>query len=138
MWSILFGWGGSAEPVLPFLGADKGTYNAGARPFFTYLSIEFFMKKHIPQIRILSPDHERTTQVAQKVQHAMTAHDLSYPVHNVFCHLESGRCGVRSGTVALEVDGGIVWVGEECTDPLADAFCRSLIAYLEKKKAEFA
>lgn len=95
------------------------------------------MKEYIPNIRIISVDHDRTTLAAQRLRHALDAHGLKhYPVMNVFCHLESGRWGVHSGTVAIDVDGQIIWRGPELTEKLAEQFCAGLPVYIKQKKEE--
>ncbi len=91
------------------------------------------MATYTPQIRIISVDHDRTVTASQRLQHAMTKQKQHYTIHNVFCHLEAGRCGVLSGAVALEVDGSIVWMGSELTDNLATQFCNGLTAYVAQQ-----
>jgi hypothetical protein len=88
-------------------------------------------KDYIPQIRVISVDHERTSLAERRLRHALDAHDLRrYPVRSVFCHLESGRCGVSSGQIAVEVDGGIIWKGKEITEKLAESFAAGLPDYV--------
>lgn len=92
------------------------------------------MKQQIPSLRIISVDHDRTILAEQRLRKAMNAAGLKYvPIRNVFCHLESGRCGIKSGTVAVEVDGCIVWGGKELTERLADLLCEGLTNYIQKQ-----
>jgi len=89
------------------------------------------MKASVPQIRIISVDHERTSATETLLRHAMTRRDLHHcPLRAVYCHLEAGRCGVRSGSVALEVDGSIVWAGAQLTETMAETFCDGLERYM--------
>ena len=95
------------------------------------------MKEYIPNIRIISVDHDRTTTAAARLRHALDAHGYkNFKVLNVFCHLEAGRWGVHSGKVAIDVDGQIVWRGPELTEDLAEQFCAGLPAYVQKQKED--
>lgn len=94
-------------------------------------------KAFIPQIRVISVDHDRTSIAERRLRKSMEAHGLqSYPVRSVYCHLESGRCGVPSGKVAIEVEGRIVWLGAELTEALAEQFCRGLPLFIEQVKRD--
>lgn len=94
-------------------------------------------KEFIPQIRVISVDHDRTSIAEHRLRKCMDAHGMkAYPVRSVYCHLESGRCGVPSGSVAVEVEGMIIWQGPELTDSLAEQFCRGLPRFIEQKKSE--
>ena len=96
------------------------------------------MKPYIPEIRVISVDHDRTSLAAGRLRHFLDALGLhSYPVRSVFCHLESGRCGVKAGIVAVEVDGRIVWAGKELTESMAEQFCSQLRGYIEKQTANY-
>ncbi len=93
-------------------------------------------KEYAPKIRVISVDHGRTVLAAERLRHALDRHGFrQYPVLSVFCHLEAGRCGVASGSVAVEVDGGLIWNGPELSENLAEQFCRGLEIYLLKKNA---
>lgn len=95
------------------------------------------MKEYIPQIRVLSVDHDRTITAMQRLRHSLDRHKLNhYPVREVFCHLEAGRCGIPSGIVAIEVEGIIVWRGKELTEKLADSFASGLPSFVEKYKQD--
>lgn len=95
------------------------------------------MKEYIPNIRVISVDHDRTTIAAARLRHALDACGYKhYNVLNVFCHLEAGRWGIHSGKVAIDVDGQIVWCGVELTEKLAADFCAGLPAYIAQRKAE--
>lgn len=95
------------------------------------------MKEYIPNIRIISVDHDRTTRAATRLRHALDAYGYkNYKILNVFCHLEAGRWGVHSGKVAIDVDGQIIWRGAELGAELANQFCEGLPAYIQQKKAE--
>lgn len=88
-------------------------------------------KTFVPLIRVISVDHDRTSIAERRLRKSMDAHNLrEYPVRSVFCHLESGRCGVSSGEVAVEVEGRIIWRGKELTEKLADSFSRGLPDFL--------
>lgn len=88
-------------------------------------------KTFIPQIRVISVDHERTILAERRLRKSLDAHGLrEYPVRSVYCHLESGRCGVPAGLVAIEVEGRIVWRGKELTERLADAFSTGLPEFM--------
>ena len=94
-------------------------------------------KTYIPQIRVISVDHDRTTLAGQRLRKALDRHGMrDYPVRGVFCHLEAGRCGVPSGKVAVEVDGNIIWAGPEVTDSLAGSFCRGLPEFVRQQLRE--
>ncbi|MDR0816484.1 MAG: hypothetical protein LBN28_03715 [Desulfovibrio sp.] len=96
------------------------------------------MKPYIPEIRVISVEHARTILAETRLRHALDKHDLRrYPVRGVFCHLEAGRCGVKAGVVALEVDGRIIWAGKELTQDLAEQFCAGLPDYVRKTMAEY-
>ena len=96
------------------------------------------MKEFIPQIRIISVDHDRTSVAQTRLRHALDNHGMAnYPVRSVFCHLEAGRCGVKAGIVAIEVEGRIVWAGKELTPGLADQFCEGLPAFIKEQKKEY-
>lgn len=96
------------------------------------------MKEFIPQIRVISVDHDRTSIAHTRLRHAMDRHNMKqYQVRSVFCHLESGRCGVESGKVAIEVDGLIIWKGKELTEDLAEQFCVGLPRFIEQRKQEY-
>lgn len=98
---------------------------------------EIPMKPFIPLIRVISVDHDRTSVAEQRLRHALDACGMrEYPVRSVYCHLESGRCGVSPGKVAVEVEGRIIWEGKELTEKLARAFCEGLPNYLEQLKSE--
>lgn len=93
------------------------------------------MKEYIPNIRVISVDHERTSLAAAQLRHALDAHGLKhYRVLSSFCHLEAGRWGVPSGKVAIDVDGQIIWAGPELSEALAEEFCAGLPAYIRKQK----
>lgn len=95
------------------------------------------MKEYIPNIRIISVDHDRTTIASTRLRHALDAHGLKhYRVLSSFCHLEAGRWGVPSGSVAIDVDGQIIWRGAELTEKLAEQFCAGLPAYIKQRKDE--
>ena len=95
------------------------------------------MKAYIPEIRVISIDHERTVATAGMLRHALDARDLKkYPVRSVFCHLEAGRCGVKAGMVAVEIDGNIVWGGKELTGSMAEQFCDAVCAYARRNEKE--
>jgi hypothetical protein len=94
-------------------------------------------KAYIPQIRVISVDHDRTTIAEGRLRKAMDAHAMQdYPVRSVFCHLESGRCGVPAGVVAVEVDGRVIWMGKELTEKLAESFCAGLPDYIQGQMRE--
>ncbi len=96
------------------------------------------MKPYVPQIRVISVDHDRTTIAGARLRHALDAHGMrEYPVRSVFCHLEAGRCGVKAGLVAVEVDGLIVWAGKELTQETAAVFCERLPAFIQRRKEEY-
>lgn len=96
------------------------------------------MKLFVPHIRVISVDHDRTTQAAARLRHALNQHGMqAYPVRSSFCHLEAGRCGVAAGLVALEVEGRLIWNGSELTEALADAFCRGLPDYMRLLREEY-
>jgi hypothetical protein len=96
------------------------------------------MKPYIPQIRVISVDHDRTTIAETRLRRALDKHDMhSYPVRGVFCHLEAGRCGIKAGLVAIEVEGLIIWAGKELTETLADRFCEGLPAFMQKQKEKY-
>ena len=96
------------------------------------------MKPYIPQIRVISVDHGRTTIAEGRLRRALDKHGMqSYHVRGVFCHLEAGRCGIKSGLVAIEVEGMIIWAGKELTEGLAGQFCEGLPAFMEKRKEEY-
>lgn len=95
------------------------------------------MKEYIPNIRVISVDHDRTQNAASNLRHALDAHGYKhYHVLNSFCHLEAGRWGVPSGKVAIDVDGQIIWKGTELTPKLAEDFCAGLPAYIKARKKE--
>ncbi len=99
------------------------------------LSRKLAMKAYTPQIRIISVEHDRTMSASTLLRHAFDAQGLKhYPIINVFCHLEAGRCGVQSGMVAVEVDGSIVWAGKELTARMAEDFCVALQNYAKKQE----
>lgn len=90
-------------------------------------------KAFIPQIRVISVDHDRTSIAETRLRKALDAHQMQdYPVRSVFCHLESGRCGVPAGVVAVEVEGNIIWMGKELTEKLAESFCEGLPAFIRE------
>lgn len=96
------------------------------------------MKPYVPQIRVISVDHDRTTVAAARLRHALDAHGLhACPVRSVFCHLEAGRCGVKAGVVAVEVDGLIVWAGKELTEETAAVFSERLPDFIQRRKEEY-
>lgn len=96
------------------------------------------MKPYIPEIRVISVDHDRTSLAAGRLRHFLDAQGLSgCPVRSVFCHLESGRCGVKAGIVAVEVDGRIVWAGKELTENMAEQFCSQLHGYIVKQTQNY-
>ena len=90
------------------------------------------MKKYVPQIRVISVEHDLTVQATQRLAHAMRQAGLTYPVREVFCHLEAGRCGLKAGVVGIEVDGSFVWGGKELTESLAVSFCDGLKRHVER------
>jgi hypothetical protein len=93
------------------------------------------MKAYIPAIRVISVEHERTVSAGGVLRHALDARGLrNYPVRNVFCHLEAGRCGIQAGMVAVEVDGGIVWAGKALSGNMAGKFCDALRAYARRRE----
>ena len=95
------------------------------------------MKAYIPEIRVISVDHERTVAAASMLRHGLDARDLKkYPVRSVFCHLEAGRCGVNAGLAAVEVDGNIVWAGKELTESMVEQFCDAVCAYVRRREEE--
>lgn len=95
------------------------------------------MKAFIPQIRIISVDHDRTITAMQRLRKSMDKHHLEdYPIREVFCHLEAGRCGIPAGIVAIEVEGIIVWRGKELTEKLANDFATGLPTFLEKYRQD--
>ncbi len=90
------------------------------------------MKYFTPQIRVISVDHQKTTTAVQLLHRSMERHGLlKYPVREVFCHLEAGRCGIKAGVVAIEVEGIIIWKGEALTDKLAEQFAAGLPRFIE-------
>lgn len=92
------------------------------------------MKPYTPQIRVISVDHDRTVLTSRRLRHAMDLRGLQgWRVHNVFCHLEAGRCGVPAGVVAVEVDGSMGWLGKEMSEELADRFSEGLIEYARQQ-----
>lgn len=94
-------------------------------------------KEFIPQIRVISVDHDRTSIAERRLRKSMDANGLqNYPVRSVYCHLESGRCGVPSGQVAIEVEGRVIWLGPELTEELAEQFSRGLPAFAAKIKRD--
>ena len=94
-------------------------------------------KAFIPQIRIISVDHDRTVLAEQRLRHCMDRNGMKeYPVRSVFCHLEAGRCGIPSGIAALEVEGRIIWRGKELTEDLAQKFCEGLPHFIAKLRAD--
>ena len=94
-------------------------------------------RPYLPEIRVISVEHGRTTLAEQRLRRALDAHGMrQYPVRSVFCHLEAGRCGVPSGQVAVEVDGCIIWAGSELTETLAEKFCIGLPDYLRRRMRE--
>jgi hypothetical protein len=96
------------------------------------------MKQHAPQIRLISVDHDRTTIAETRLRRALDKHGMqAYPVRAVFCHLEAGRCGVKAGLVAIEVEGLIIWTGKELTEALADRFCEGLPVFMQKQKEKY-
>lgn len=95
------------------------------------------MKPYIPQLRIISVDHDRTSVAERRLRAALDAASLGdYPVRSVFCHLESGRCGVPAGIVAVEVDGKIIWGGPELTEETAGRIARRLPEYVQRQMQE--
>lgn len=95
------------------------------------------MKPFIPQIRIISVDHDRTITAMQRLRKSMDNNQLQdYPIREVFCHLEAGRCGIPAGIVAIEVEGIIVWRGKELTEKLANDFSTGLPQFLEKYRQD--
>lgn len=96
------------------------------------------MKPYVPQIRVISVDHDRTTVAAARLRHALDTDGMrSCPIRSVFCHLEAGRCGVKAGIVAVEVDGAIAWAGKELTEEVAAAFAEGLPAFIQRKQKEY-
>ena len=96
------------------------------------------MKPYVPQIRIISVDHDKTVTAATRLRHALDKHKLSdCPVLSVFCHLEAGRCGIKAGVVALEIDGSILWGGKELTEEVAAAVSERLPAFIQRKREEY-
>ena len=90
------------------------------------------MKDFIPQIRIISVDHDKTITAMQRLHRSMEKHGLiKHSVREVFCHLEAGRCGVKSGYVAIEVEGMIIWKGQELTEKLAEQFAEGLPKFID-------
>lgn len=95
-------------------------------------------KEYKPNIRIISVDHERTMPAEQRLRHALDAYGFKdLQILSSFCHLEAGRWGVKSGTVAIDVDGQIIWSGPELTEKLAEMFCQGLPKYIQQKKDEY-
>ena len=88
--------------------------------------------KYTPRIRIISVDHALTVQAAQRLSQAMHAAHMRYPVREVFCHLEAGRCGLKVGSIGIELDGNFVWAGHELTEGLAASFCESLQLHVDR------
>ena len=89
-----------------------------------------------PQIRIISVDHERTSAAETLLRHAMARRNLNHcPLRAVYCHLEAGRCGISAGSVALEVDGSVVWAGTQLTETMAETFCDALERYCNRADA---
>lgn len=96
------------------------------------------MKTFIPQIRVISVDHDRTTLAATRLRHALDSYGMrEYPVRSSFCHLEAGRCGITAGRIAIEVEGRIIWTGKELTEALADSFCKGLPGFVERLREEY-
>lgn len=94
-------------------------------------------KPFVPQIRIISVDHERTSLAERRLRKCMDSHGMrNYPVRSVYCHLESGRCGVPSGNVGLEVEGRVIWMGPELTEKLAEQFCLGLPRFIAQQKSQ--
>lgn len=93
------------------------------------------MKEYSPNIRVISVDHERTKVTASRLRKALDANGYRhYRVLSSFCNLEAGRWGVKSGTVAIDVDGQIIWMGAELSEALAQEFCTGLPTYIQKQK----
>lgn len=96
------------------------------------------MKPYVPQLRVISVEHDKTTLAAGRLRRALDAAGMKdYPIRSVFCHLEAGRCGVKAGMVAVEADGAIVWAGKELTEAIAAAFAEGLPPYVQRKKEEY-
>lgn len=94
------------------------------------------MKSYTPSIRIVSANHEKTVEASQLLAHAMKKHNLPYRINDVFCHLETSRCGLSPEQVGVEVDGRFIFVGNAITPRLAESFCEGLPAYIEQQKRE--
>ncbi len=94
------------------------------------------MKAYTPYIRIVSANHEKTVAASQLLAHAMKKHNLPYRINDVFCHLETSRCGLTADQIGVEVDGQFIFIGSSMTDKLAESFCAGLPAYIEKQKRE--
>lgn len=95
-------------------------------------------KEYIPSIRVISVDHGRTTVAAARLRSALDANGYkNFKVLSVFCHLEAGRWGVPSGQAAIDVDGQVIWRGEELSEKLAQDFCNGLPAYIQSRKEYF-
>lgn len=94
-------------------------------------------KKYEPQIRIISVEHDKTIEGERLLTHALKEHGITVPLRNVFCHLEAGRCGIKSGKVAIEVDGSIIFEGENITPELSEQFCKGLPRYIAAMEKEY-
>ena len=95
------------------------------------------MKKFIPQIRIISVEHDRTITAMQRLRRSMDNHDLQdFPIREVFCHLQAGGSGVLSFFLVAQGEVIIVWRGKELTEKLADDFATGLPQFLEKYRAD--
>ncbi len=88
--------------------------------------------QYTPRIRIISVDHALTVQAAQLLTRTLHEHNMQYPLREVYCHLEAGRCGLKVGAVGIEVDGNFVWAGGELSAATAEIFCHSLKAHVQR------
>ena len=95
------------------------------------------MKPFIPLIRIISVEHDKTLQAQQRVCRALHAKGITYPVREVYCHLEASRCGVQAGMVGVEVEGRFAFVGPEVTEEVASNFAEKLPVFVEHMKREY-
>ncbi|WP_027187444.1 hypothetical protein [Desulfovibrio cuneatus] len=95
------------------------------------------MKPFIPLIRIISVEHDKTLQAQQHVCRALQAKGITYPVREVYCHLEASRCGVQAGMVGVEVEGRFAFVGAEVTEEVAATFAEKLPLFVEHMKREY-
>ena len=93
-------------------------------------------REYLTEIRVISVDHDRTSLAEQTLAHGKPQNAPNVRIRDVYCHLEAGRCGVASGSVAIEVDGQIIWKGAELTPKLAASFWNGLPKFIEQQKKE--